>query len=123
MPITIAKRKSFNDWITIEEGIRIKIDYPTREQSQKLNDLMLDTSEDKIPRKNMMKYMNFYLKFTIKDWEGIKDEQGSNVECKLVGNELETNLWYDLIQQSDVASTLFGKINEALEVTETDKKK
>lgn len=123
MPITLSKRKSFNDWIDVEDGIRLKIDYPTREQELKLNDTLLDTAESKIPRKNMMRYMNEMLRFCIKDWKGIKDESGAEVKCALSGNELEKNLWLDLISEPSTVHLIYEKIEEQLKFTETDKKK
>jgi len=136
----LANKKSFNDWITVGDD-KFKIDYPTREQSYKLKQIFLELND--IPMKDGVllydemtpkqiarvaiadkRYMEFYLKFTIKDWE-VQDKDGNAVKCILMNNELSNDLFdrvCEALSQEDLGK-LYQAINKELEFTESDKKK
>ena len=117
------------------------IDYPTREQSYKLRQIFLELND--IPMKDGellfkemtpeqiarvaiadKKYMESYLKFTIKDWK-VKDADGNDVKCALVNNELSNDLFErmcDSLSQEDL-QIIYKAISKELEFTESDKKK
>lgn len=123
--IKLALRKSFNNWVEMGDGVSFLLDYPTREQEQKLDDLKygemtnVELLEDgsATKTKDSLKYMRYYIKCTVKDWKGI------DVPCKLSGNELDGDLWWALVRDEMQAMKIFSVINKELEFTETDKKK
>lgn len=114
--ITLAKKKSFSDWIEID-GTKLKIDYPTQEQEMKLQEITLESSQDE---KNMqLKYARLYIKYTVKDWK----EEDLGQKCLVVNDELEDDLWRALVVDATQSLTIFGKIFEELNFSESDKKK
>lgn len=126
MPLTIAKRKSFNDWIQIneDEDVKLKIDYPSREQSVKLKEILLDFSDiDDMKSRDMYKFMREFIRYTIKDWKGIVDDDGEEIKCVLVKGALRDDLLYDLTSDMEQCISIYSKINEQIKFTEIDKKK
>ena len=111
--ITLAKKKALNDWIKLEE-VEIKIDYPTLEQEQKLQEIRFSKE---FSTAVYIEYVQRYLKYVIKDWKGISEP------CQLVNNELEDNLWWSLVKNTDQAIKLYTVIEKELELLDTDKKK
>ena len=111
----IKPKRSFNNWINISEGIEFLCDYPTREQSQKLQSIMFDDRKSEQVR--MIEYTQYFVKCVVKDWKGIDDK------CVLVNNELENELWWRVVEDATQALSLWNIINEELQFTETDKKK
>lgn len=136
----LAKKKSFNDWVIIGED-KFLIDYPSREQAYKLRQLFLELND--LPMKDGellfkemtpeqvarvaiadKKYMELYLKVTIKDWQ-VKDADGNDVKCVLVNNELSNDLFdrmCDSLSQEDL-QIIYKAISKELEFNEADKKK
>jgi len=125
MPIKLALKKSFNNWVDMGDGVSFLLDYPTREQEQKLDDLKygemtnveLLREGSATKTKDSLKFMRFYIKCTVKDWKGIDSP------CKLNLNELDDDLWWALVKDEMQAMKIFSVINKELEFTETDKKK
>ena len=126
MPIKLALKKSFNNWVDMGDGVSFLLDYPTREQEQKLDDLKygeitnveLLREGSATKTKDSLKFMRFYIKCTVKDWKGI------DTPFRLNGfNELDDELWWALVKEELQAMKIFSVINKELEFTETDKKK
>jgi hypothetical protein len=70
-----------------------------------------------------MKFSQYFLKFIIKDWKNVNDENGEPIKCKLVNNELEESLWWALVGDVKKVMELFLICWKELEFTENDKKK
>lgn len=121
--ITLSKKKTFGDWIELEDGIKMKIDYPTRAQERELLNFLIGEESKELITPAKLDYMRYFLKYTIKDWKGIKDEDGNEIPCRLKNNELDTELWEDLIANLDQSINLWVKINSELEFDVYDKKK
>lgn len=112
--IKLAKKKSKSDWIEIE-GIKLLVDYPTNSQQMQLQDIMLDGSLGEESKR--LRYARNYLRYTIKDWEGIEGK------CLLSDGILEKELWESLVVDPLQTLTLFGKVYDELSFDESDKKK
>lgn len=71
------------------------------------------------------KICRLYIKYTIKDWKNINNENGEPVKCKIVKNEIEDNLFEKFIKGFGFLEllTFFNHIKPKVEFTETDKKK
>lgn len=139
-------KHSKSKWIELEgfEG-KIKIDYPTTEQMETIREIFFQllylnpnyTKDDKAPEIKLTfeqeakekiiaeKLAKLRIKYSIKDWEGIKDEEGNNVEFKLVNNEMEKDLFESFISNLNYAQMikLGYKIQDETEFNEADKKK
>lgn len=117
MDISLPKRHIDSDWLTINDK-RIKVDYPKGKQIHKLQDLQLKMigNGDKLEYSVFVEYARTYLKYTIKDWEGF------SLPCKLVNDELEDSLWYDLTSDIERTQFLFEKIEEVLRWNDVEKK-
>lgn len=113
--IKLAKRKSNKHWIDVGDGVELLIDYPTLEQEQELNELMINNSIDGNVRQ--YRYASYYIRCTVKDWKGIDEE------FKLDGNLMEYNIWLMLTNDMEQTLTLWNKIFEELKFDENDKKK
>ena len=111
--IKLALKKSNSHWLEIDD-VKFLVDYPTNEQEMKLQEIMLDKQTEDIKR---LRYARYYLKYTIKDWQGIE------TKCLLINNELEDELWQSLVSDTMQTLTIFGKIYDNLSFTESDKKK
>ena len=122
----LSLKKSFNNWIEVGENddkskVKFKLDYPSREQEQELQSIKYG---DKFTGGDIsLKYAQRFLKYVIKDWEGVSDQDGNKVECKLKQNELEDEIWWALVGNEAMAMSLFVKCYEELEFTGNDKKK
>ena len=122
----LSLKESFNKWIDIEvkEGdpkVRFKVDYPTREQYQELQSIAFGdkySGNDK-----MLKYAQLFIRYVVKDWEDIFDGDDKKLECVLVDNELEKDLWWGLVQKPEMALNIYLAISPEIEFTEADKKK
>ena len=118
----LALKKSFNNWVKVGvEGEEFLIDYPSIEQDQKLQSIKF--SDEFSGNDKPLKYFQYFLKFVIKDWKGIVDENGKPLKCKIVNNELEESIWWALVGDEGLAMELFTICNKELEFTENDKKK
>jgi len=117
-------RKSISNWITVptnEGEVKFLIDYPTREQGQTIQTYVngeIYSGNDKY-----LKALQYLIKFTVKDWRGVKDENGNEIPCVVVNNELEDELWWMLVRDEERATSLGILIQEEIKFTETDKKK
>lgn len=111
--IKLALKKSNSHWIEID-NVKFLVDYPTNEQEMKLQEVMLDNQSEDIKR---LRYARLYLKCTIKDWQGI------DAKCLVINNELDNELWQSLVSDTMQTLTVFGKIYDELNFTESDKKK
>jgi hypothetical protein len=133
----IALKKTKMNWIKFGDSIEFLIDYPTREQEYKLKEIVYSTlrnlketaemSDEELGKSIMLnqKRLEYYLKFTIKDWKGISDEEGNDLSCKLVNNELENILWDSWMKNIDFTElrNIHDLIFSELEFNELDKKK
>ena len=121
----LPKRKTLTEWIEIQKGVKIKVDYPKGDQIHELQNIMADS---KGSTSGMYNYARLYLKYTLKDWQGLlsatneKDEVVA-VECKLNGNQLDDDLWYSLTTDHTGTITLFNLVDEELRWVNQDKKK
>lgn len=133
MQIKLNKSKSV--WIDISEGFKVKIDYPTVEQSDALQDLLFGfTNEDNnsidMNSADFLKFQKLYLKYVIKDWSGLLDESKNEIPCKLrklKNGDTELSIEsYGIIaslQHVWLISLLYTKIEPELRFIEVDKKK
>jgi len=118
----LSLKKSFNNWIKVGiEGEEFLIDYPSIEQDQKLQSIKF--SDEYTGNDKPLKYFQYFLKFVIKDWKGIVDENGKPIKCKIVNNELDESLWWALVSDESLSMELFTICNKELEFTDNDKKK
>lgn len=109
---------SNDGWIDLEDNKRLRVDYPTRSQGTFLKGILADgTINGKLKYASRMEYIQYYLKFTIKDWEGQKEK------CVLIDNELEDELWESIIKEDKQTIGLYNEIEKTLEWLDTDKKK
>ena len=114
----IRLNKSIDRWLDLSNGkkeLEIKIDHLTREQYYKLEQIILScndlpyvvdkekgtagfdfarmSAEQKAKALTYnRKYMEYYLKYTIKAWRGVK-ENGVEVPLSLINNEMEDSYW------------------------------
>jgi hypothetical protein len=118
MQVKLSTKKSFNNWVKVGESengdVKFLVDYPTREQQQKLDHILFT---DATNNAQQLEYYRHYLKCVIKDWEGL------DRECKLIGNELESDCWWALVSDVTQCVELYGAIFTELEFGEVDKKK
>lgn len=106
-----------SDWIDFDEGQRIKVDYPKGAQVHHLQDLMIKSNKDgEIDVANFMEYARYFIKYTIKDWEGF------DTPCKLKKNALDDELWYLITEDITQTQILFAKISEVVSWGEVEKK-
>jgi hypothetical protein len=102
-------------------GDKIKIDYLTGAQEQYL-------LEEQYKNLNYPELANFKLasmtvKYAIKEWEGLKDEDGKDIKIELVNNELPDNIFQSLLKNQSLLFELAQEIMKALDFSEEDKKK
>lgn len=118
--IKIPKKSLENDWVDVPESDgkqRLRIDYPTGEQNHILQDMgMKAFSDGEMDMGEFMKFARFYIKCTVKDWEGI------GVDCKLKGDYLSDESWYILTDDIPTAQILYGTISKALKWDDVEKK-
>ena len=140
-------KHSKTKWIDIEwiDGVRLNIDYPTQEQMEQLRELFFtiiningnytkeetDTEIELTPEQKAKelrlseKIAKLRIKFSVKGWEGVKDEDGNDVKLKLVSNEMENDLFESFISNLNFAQVirLGNLIQKETEFNEADKKK
>ena len=114
-------------WIKLDGGLEVLVDYMTAEQSFKYNRIVNGlvknkelTDEQAI---DMFEIASYYIKYTVKDWKGLFDNEGVEIKCQLVNNELEDKLWDGLVRQQYLLISLYSKAIEVLRITNIDKKK
>ena len=71
----------------------------------------------------MLKYAQEYIRYVVKDWKGITDENDKELKCELVGDELKEDLWWALVEHPEVAMNFYLVVSPELEFDEEDKKK
>jgi len=118
MNITLPKRDTITDWVDLEDGKKLKVDYPKGKQVHILQDLSVAVTDldGNYNYSNFLKYSRMFLKFTIKDWDGF------SVPCKLHKNELDDDLWYDITEDIATTQYLYSKIEEVVRWNEYEKK-
>lgn len=135
--MNLSLKKSPSHWLVVgqNEGKEVKflIDYPSRIQQEKLEELKYDAwgkfiqtaQEDgkmkidglKIDLVKFLKYKRYILKFAIKDWEGLEEK------CLLVNGELEDELWWALVRDENKTNQLYELVFPEIDFNEVDKKK
>jgi hypothetical protein len=136
----IILKESKTGWIKVNDDISVLVGYPTSEQDIKLKKILYEVGfmpgfdADKIDslspadRATVMslneRYYKQYLKYTIKDWKGVRSENGTEIPCKVVSNELDNELWDKLCRMpmKDIFE-LVKLIKAETDFTESDKKK
>ena len=136
--MNIILKESKTGWVKVSDEISILVDYPKIEQQRILNHLVYeivyvpktDNEIENIENKPDVlsineKYHQLLLKFTIKDWKGVKNSDGEDVPFKLVNNEMENELWESLCRSLTLLKLyqLVDLIRKEIEFTEADKKK
>ena len=117
----LTLKKSNSHWVKGTEGEEFFIDYPTREQEQFLQGIVFGDEYSGMDK--ALKFAQYFLKFTIKDWKGIKDEDSKEIKCLVKDNELDTDLWWALVRDTKQAFDLYFIFEKELEFTINDKKK
>jgi len=133
----IALKNSKSNWIKISDSLELLIDYPSREQEYKLKEIVYSTlrnlkdtnemTDEELGKSIMLnqKRLEYYLKFTIKDWKGVTDSNENEIPFKLVNNEMDNLLWDSwmrIIEFTELRD-IHDKIFSELEFNEIDKKK
>lgn len=140
-------RTSKTKWLELKdfEGVRIRIDYPTVEQNENLREKFFQvifnnpnyTREEKAPvieltfeqkakeKRLLGEIAKDTIKYCVKDWEGIKAEDGEIIPCKIVNNELDKDLFESFINNLEYHHLIrIGNlIEDEIKLTEADKKK
>lgn len=116
--IRLELKKSFNGWADMGDGVDFRLDYPTIEQEQKLQDILLKNDPGA-----SFKYTQNYIRYTVKDWKGLVDSEGNSIPCVVKNGELEKEIWWALVKDPNQASEIYVKIHSELEFNATDKKK
>jgi hypothetical protein len=140
-------KKSKSKWIEVTdfEGVKVKIDYPTIEQGEKIRELFFQvifnnpnytkqkedavievTPEQKAKEKILLEQLaKMNIRFCVKDWEGVNDEDGKPVECKIVKNEIEKDIYESFIRNFEYQHLIHlgNLIEEEIQFNEADKKK
>lgn len=135
-------RNSLHRWVDAN-GASFLIDYPNANQQSMLDELRIETfgglesqivSEadktkdikidmSKIKVSKFQDWKRLTLKYTIKGWKGVTYEDGTEVPCEIVNDELEDSLWNKLVGDTEQMEFLFRLINAEISFTENDKKK
>ena len=122
----LSLKKSFNNWVEVgenEDGSKVKflLDYPTREQEQHLQTILFGGNYK--DNDLGLKYSQQYLKYVIKDWENVFDQDNQLVKCEVINGELEESIWWALVRDGVMALNLFVACQKELSFTANDKKK
>ena len=116
-------------WVEIQEDFKVLVEYPTVAQKYKLEGILFNGSEldkdtlNKIELAKWNLWVRNYLKYVIKDWQGLKNEDGQEIKCELVDNELKDELWEGLCQVDEIIFLIYQKVAEVLRWNGSDKKK
>lgn len=149
--LTIPLRNSKTKWLNFDK-VKFKIGYLTLEQDDILKGLLRSLGfadptlitkgelTDEVSSKKRselyglyIRYYRLFLKYTIKDWEGIIDEVGKKVKCKIFineddeekGTELDNHQWIGLcksLSEGDL-SDHWARIFNEIKFNDVDKKK
>ena len=137
----IVLKESKTGWVKVNEDISVLVGYPTSEQDIRLKKILYEVgfmphfdpeqidSLSPADRATVMslneRYYKQYLKYSIKEWKGIRLTSGTEVVCKVVNNELDNELWEMLcraLTMNDVYE-LVKLIKAETEFNDSDKKK
>jgi len=150
--ITIPLKHSKTHWVDFENSVKFKVGYLTLEQKDILKERLVTLAfiDSTLPEKGELskelpaeekaklltlseKYHRLFLKYTIKDWQGIVNDKGKPVKLELItnesdpeqGTEMNTDQWIGLCKSltPDQLATHWAKINREVVFDETDKKK
>lgn len=140
-------KKSKSKWIEVKdfENVKVKIDYYTIEQSERIREIFFQiifnnpnysrakedkkielTPEQMAKEKSLLeKIAKMNIRFCVKTWEGVTDEDGGIVECKIVNNEMEKETYESFIRNFDYSQIirLGNLIEDEIQFNEADKKK
>jgi hypothetical protein len=88
-PITLHKiPDGFSKWFEFDGDVKFLCSPPTIDQHIYLRNLYI-TEKDEVLRG--IRVGEYYLKFVIKDWEGMDEP------CKIINDELDDRQWKELI--------------------------
>lgn len=111
------RKKLHNDgWIDIDDNHAIKVDYPTLEQHEILEQLVLDNMDNQ-KVSSSYKFYKLLIKYCIKDWKGFDEE------CVVENGELAKDLYALITYSISQTMELGNLINKEIEFLEVDKKK
>jgi len=139
-------KKSKTKWIDVEgfEGVKVKIDYSQPEQEEELRELMfqmiynnpnlskpkeewVELSPEQKAKENRIaeKLAKLRIRYQIKEWAGITDDDGNEVPIKIINNMIEKNLFDSFIGNFEYVPliSLGNLIQNETEFNEADKKK
>jgi len=148
---TLKLKKSESHWIDVNETIdgenvfalKIKVDYPTLEQQDELDDLYSeammgairhagelrkgnpDISDEELNIQSAgyinLKKFNQFKRLSIK--YSLKDVEGSDEPLKIVNNELDKEQFENICKDKEMTNLLYSAIQEQTGFTNADKKK
>jgi len=144
----IRLKKSESHWVDLLDdkkptGVKIKVDYPTLEQQDELDELYTeamgealkyagelrkgnpDMGTDEINLESA-KYINVrkfnqVKRLTIR--YALKDIDGSDEPLKVVDNMIDKDQWENICQDRVLVNLLYSNIQEQISFTDIDKKK
>ena len=123
----LSLKKSFNNWVAVKdsEGNEVKflLDYFTREQEQHLQSLIWQVGQKGADSYLGLQYAQYYIKYCVKDWQGIVDDNDKPVKCVVINDELKDDIWWALVKDPSQALTLQSEFDKELQFTFNDKKK
>ncbi len=122
----LSLKKSLNKWVPVEvkkgePKVELLIDYPSRDQQQELDDIIYGNQYS--GNAKQLRFSRLLVKYTVKDWKGIVDENDKPIKCIIENNALEDDLWWSLVKNPIMPTNLFLVIYPEVDWTETDKKK
>lgn len=137
----IVLKQSKSGWLKVSDQIEVLVGYYNMQQEEKLKQILYEvgampdfeskdlekfTPENKA-RLMMLneRYFKLFIKYTIKDWKGVKTSAGEDVPFVLVSDEMQTELWEKLCRSMALKDIyeLVKLIKKEIEFTESDKKK
>ena len=137
----IVLKESKTGWIKVTDEISVLVGYYNMQQEEKLKQILYEVGSmpefelkdlEKFTPENKARlmtlnerYFKLFIKFTIKDWKGVKNSKGEEVPFVLLKDEMETGLWESLCRSMSLKDIyeLHKMIKKEIEFTETDKKK
>lgn len=139
-------KKSKTKWIDVDgfDGVKVKIDYSSPEQEEELREIMFQmiynnpnigrkeieyvdlTSEQKAKENRIAeKLAKLRIRYQVKDWSGVTDNEGNDIPIKIVNNMIDKDLFDGFIGNFEYVPLIsLGKvIQDETEFNEADKKK
>jgi len=71
----------------------------------------------------VLKAARYYIKYAIKDWKKLLDDDGNEIKCVIKNDELEDELWWALVNSEASVLELYMLVLKEVGWTENDKKK